>query len=108
MSKNVSSPGGVSNGHGVYRFRLFVAGNEVNSEKAKKTLFRLADTYLAGRHEIIVVDVMQDYQAALEHRIIAVPTLLVEHPFERVIVGSLSNEMAVLEALGLAPPSKPE
>ncbi len=90
-----------------YRFRLFVAGGEVNSEKARAVLFHVAETYLSGRHEIIVVDVMQDYQAALAYQIVAVPTLRVESPFERVIVGSLCNEQALLAALGLAPERSP-
>ncbi|HOV85678.1 MAG TPA: circadian clock KaiB family protein [Syntrophobacteraceae bacterium] len=108
MTKDGSPSGTASQRHGLYRFRLFVAGNEVNSQRAKETLFHLAGTYLADRHEIVVVDVMQDYQAALDSRIVVVPTLLVESPFERVIVGSLSDEKAVLDALGLAPERRPQ
>ncbi len=107
MSREASSPERGSKGHEVYRFRLFIAGNEVNSEMARATLFRLAETYLPGRHEIVVVDVMQDYEAALKYGVIAVPTLLIEGPVERVIVGSLRDEQAVLAALGLASERRP-
>jgi len=108
MSKNSSKRGAVSKGHDLYRFRLFIAGDEVNSIRAKTNLFHLAQTYLSDRHEIIVVDVMEDYQAALDFNIMAVPTLLVENPFERVIVGSLSDEKAVLDTLGLIFESDPQ
>lgn len=108
MSESASPPEAGPKRDRPYRFRLFVAGNEVNSERARETLFRLVRAHLGDRCEIIVVDVMQDYQAALEYRIIAVPTLLVESPFERVIVGSLSDEKAVLDALGLAPERRPQ
>lgn len=86
----------------VYRLRLFVAGDEPNSHRAKETLSRLCEAHLKDRYEISVVDVLQDYQAALRHRVVAVPTLMVEAPPpERVIVGSLSDEAKVLAALGI-------
>lgn len=54
---------------------------------------------------MIVVDVLQDYQAALRHRVVVVPTLIVEAPPpERIIVGSLSDEEKVLAVLGLPRP----
>lgn len=84
------------------RLRLFVAGDEPNSLKAKAVLSRLCDEYLKDRCEIRIVDVFEDYQAAIENGVSVVPALIVEAPPpERTIVGSLSDEYKVLAALGL-------
>jgi len=94
--------GGPSGGMPFYRLRLFVAGDEPNSVKARAVLSRLCDEYLRDRCELHVIDVLEDYQAALDHRVVAVPALIVETPPPgRTIVGSLSDERKVLEALGL-------
>jgi len=86
-----------------FRLRLFVAGDEPHSLKARETLFRLCREHLKDRCEINVVDVLQDYRAALDCHVMAVPTLIIETPPpERVIVGSLSDEDKVLAVLGIA------
>lgn len=85
-----------------YRLRLFVAGDEPNSVKARAVLSRLCNDYLGDSYEIHVVDVFEDYQAAIEHRVIVIPALIVEAPPPaKTIVGSLSDEGKVLAALGL-------
>jgi len=82
--------------------RLFVAGNEPNSAKAKAMLARLCDAYLRNDCQVSVVDVLQDYQAAIEYQVMVVPTLIVEWPPPvRSILGSLTDEDTVLAALGL-------
>lgn len=86
-----------------YSFRLFVAGNEPNSLKAKEVLARLCDVYLKDRYAMQVVDAFEDYQAAIAYGVIVVPTLIVEAPLPvKTIVGSLTDEAKVLAALGLA------
>jgi circadian clock protein KaiB len=85
-----------------YRFRLFVAGDEPNSFKARAVLARLCDTHLNGRCEMQIVDVFEDYQAAIDHGVIVVPTLIVDAPPPaKTIVGSLADEEKVLALLGL-------
>ncbi len=85
-----------------YRLRLFVAGDEPNSAKAKAMLNRLCEKYLLKNCEITIVDVLQDYEAAIEHQVMVVPTLIVEWPPPmRSILGSLTDEEKVLAALGL-------
>ena len=87
----------------LYRLRLFVAGDEPNSLKAKSVLSRLCDRHLKDRCEIRLVDVFDDYQAAIDSGVSVVPALIVEAPPPaRVIVGSLCDEDKVLAALGLA------
>ena len=86
----------------LYRLRLFVAGDEPNSRQARATLERLCATRPCDRCELEVMDVFADYQAAIEHRIIVVPTLLIESPPPvRTIIGSLDDEAQLLAALGL-------
>ena len=86
-----------------YRLRLFVAGDEPNSTKARTVLSRLCDERLRDRCEIHVVDVFKDYQTAIDHRVIVIPTLIVEAPLPaKTIVGSLSDEGKLLAALGLS------
>lgn len=86
----------------MYRFRLFIAGHEPNSRKAKAVLSRLAGEYLKDRCEILVVDVFEDYEAAIQYGVSVVPTLILESPPPvRTIVGSLSDEDKVMTALGL-------
>jgi len=85
-----------------YRFRLFIAGDEPNSVKARDVLFRLCDEHLKDCCEVQVVDVFDDYQAAIDHKVIVVPALIVETPPPgKIIVGSLSDKERVLNALGL-------
>lgn len=86
----------------LYRFRLFIAGDEPNSVKAKTFLTRLCEEHLKGRCEMQIVDVFEDYQAAIDYGISVVPALIVEAPPPpRTIIGSLSDEDKVLAALGL-------
>jgi len=86
----------------VYRFRLFVAGDEPNSHKARAVLARLCDTHLKDCYQMQIVDVFENYQAAIDHGVIVVPTLIVESPPPaKTIVGSLADEEKVLAVLGL-------
>ena len=86
----------------VYRFRLYVADDALNSARAVSNLTALCQEHLADRHEIEVVDVFRHPERALADEIYMTPTLvrLAPAPFRR-IVGSLSDTLAVLQALGL-------
>lgn len=85
-----------------YRFRLFVADSEPNSFKARAVMARLCEEHLKDRYEMQIVDVFEDYQAAIDHGVIVVPTLIVDAPPPaRTIVGSLADEEKVLALLGL-------
>jgi circadian clock protein KaiB len=86
----------------VVRFRLYVADDALNSARAVSNLTALCREHLAGRHEIEVVDVFRQPERALADEIYMTPTLvrLAPAPVRR-IVGSLSDTLAVLQALGL-------
>lgn len=85
-----------------YHLRLFIAGDEPNSRQAKETLHRLCETYLKDHYTLEVVDVLEDYRAALENQILVAPTLIMAAPPPPItIIGSLSDVRQVLHALGL-------
>ncbi len=102
MNQSAKLPPESASGAPFYRLRLFVAGEEPNSARAKAILKRLCETYLRDRCEMHIVDVYQDYQAAIDYQIVIIPYLMVESPPPaRTIVGSLNDEASVLAALGL-------
>lgn len=74
-----------------YQFRLFVAGGEANSRLAEQNLRALCSERLAGRHRIEVVDVLQDFESALQAQIMVAPTLLMVAPWPATFYGTLSN-----------------
>lgn len=85
-----------------YVMLLFVAGDEPNSKQAKDNLKRICDTHLNGRHRNKIIDVLEDFQAALEHNVLVTPTLiLVEPPPQVRIFGNLSDTKKVFDALRL-------
>jgi circadian clock protein KaiB len=86
------------------KFRLYVAGDAVNSTQAVANLSALCRTHLRGRHEIEVVDVFREPKRALADCILMTPTLIKLGPLPvQRIIGTLSEENSVLQALGLEP-----
>lgn len=85
-----------------FHLRLFVAGDEPNSRKAKETIKDLCKTHLKNKYKLEVVDVLEDYKSALENNILLAPTLMIISPPPQVkIIGSLNDTHKVLDALGL-------
>jgi len=86
----------------IFKFRLYVAGDALNSAQARSNLNALCRAHLAGRHEIEVVDVFREPQRALADAVFMTPTLIKLAPLPvRTIVGTLSQTQTVLQALGL-------
>lgn len=86
----------------LFKFRLYVAGDALNSAQARANLGTLCRAHLAGRHEIEVVDVFRQPQRALADAVFMTPTLIKLSPLPvRTIVGTLSQTQTVLQALGL-------
>lgn len=85
-----------------YKFRLYVAGDALNSAQARANLAALCQTHLAGRYQIEIVDVFKEPRRALADAIFMTPTLVKLTPLpERTLVGTLSQTQTVLQALGL-------
>lgn len=86
-----------------FDFRLYIAGEAVNSAQALANLQALCRAHLAGRHTIEVVDVFCDPDRALADGIFMTPTLLRLAPAPcRKIVGTLSGTATLMQALDLA------
>ena len=89
----------------LFRFCLYVAENTQNSLDARANLAALCQTYLAGRFEIEVVDVLRHPKRALDDGILMTPTLVKLGPLPtRRIIGTLSKTEPVMRALGLEIP----
>lgn len=87
---------------GVHVFRLYVAGNERNSQIARENLKRICDEHLDSRCEIEEVDILKDYAVAMRERVFVTPTLVLLSPEPRTsVVGNLSDEEKVVSALRL-------
>jgi circadian clock protein KaiB len=86
----------------LFKLRLYVAGDALNSAQAVANLGLLCRAHLPDRHEIEVVDVFREPQRALVDGIFMTPTLVKLAPLPvRRIVGTLSHQQIVLQALGL-------
>lgn len=92
-----------------YRFRLYVLGGRVGSERAESDLRAVLDGCVpGGRYVLEVVDLAAEPARAAADSVIAAPTVLRLQPGpERRIVGDLSDAKVVCEALGLGA-GKPE
>ena len=87
-----------------WRLRLYVAGESEKSVEAFANLKRLCETYLSGRYEIEVVDLVQNPRLARGDQIVAIPTLVRRLPGPlRKIIGDLSDTERVLVGLQLRP-----
>jgi len=86
----------------MFKFRLYVAGDALNSVQALANLHTLCQAHLPDRHTIEIVDVFREPKRALADGIFMTPTLVKIAPFpRRTIVGTLSHTQLVLQALGL-------
>jgi circadian clock protein KaiB len=89
----------------MFKFRLYVADDTMNSAQAAANLQALCKTHLPGRHEIEIVDVFKEPQRAILEGIRMTPTLLRLSPLPiRRIVGTLVDTQRVVETLGLSTP----
>lgn len=84
------------------RFKLYIAGQTSRSARAVASLRRLAEQSLRGRCEMVVIDVLEDPDAAETDRVLTTPTLIKEAPAPtRRVTGDLSDDEKVLMGLGL-------
>jgi len=86
----------------LYNLRLYVAGQTPKSLAAIANLKRLCDTYLAGRHSVEIIDLIDEPQLAIMDQILALPTLVRRMPKPiRRIIGDLSKTEHVLLGLDI-------
>ncbi len=85
-----------------FHLKLFVAEGEPNSTIAQENLRRLQEARFQGPLVVEIVDVLENYQAALDARVLVTPCLVLHSPQPRVIVvGTLKDREKVIAALGL-------
>lgn len=87
---------------GLWRLRLYVAGESAASLTAFANLKLLCETHLKDRYEIEIVDLLENPRLARGDEIVAIPTLVrqLPHPI-RKIIGDLSDTDRVLVGLQL-------
>ncbi len=94
--------------HGAYVFKLYVAGGAPNSVRAFANLYAICRKHFPDSHRIEVIDIMKEPIRALEESVLVTPTVIKLFPLPSIrIIGDLSEEDAVLSALGLPQREKP-
>jgi circadian clock protein KaiB len=89
-----------------YVLRLYVTGTTKRSMRAIEVTREICDAYLKGHHELEIIDLYLNPDAAAAGQVVAAPTLVKVLPAPlRRIIGDLSNRPRVLAGLGLAGPA---
>ncbi len=85
-----------------FKLTLFVVANDPNSMLAEENLRHICAEYLrAGECTVRIVDVLAEFEVALEHDVLVTPTLIVEGPRGRsTILGNLSDIDRIVLTLG--------
>lgn len=84
-----------------YKLRLFIAGHEPNSVLARKKIREICAAHLEDNYELELIDVFEDFSAAVEERVVVTPALLIDAPTKARVLGNLQDTAKVLAALGL-------
>lgn len=86
-----------------YQLRLFVTGHTQKSVRAVQNITRLCEQHLSGRYDLQVVDLYQQPELAVQHQLVAAPTLIKMLPLPlRKMIGDMSDSGRVLASLGIA------
>ena len=84
--------------------RLYVVSGAPNSIAARANLTAILSGLGADDYTLDVVDIAEDPKRAIADGIMVTPTLLKRSPEpQQTIVGSLSDQKRVVDALGIAP-----
>jgi len=85
-----------------YVLRLFVAGLSTRSQDAISIVSDLFEMNLQGQYSLEVIDILQHPLSASENQILAVPTLIKEHPLPlRKFVGDMTKTDKLITGLDL-------
>jgi circadian clock protein KaiB len=86
----------------VTRFRLYIVAGTPNAGFAITNLQAICREYLRDRHEIEIVDLLEEPLRVLSEGVLVTPTLVKLSPLPmRTIVGNLSDPSIVLHELKL-------
>ena len=85
-----------------YVLRLFITGHTEKSRRAVRNITRLCEEHLHGDYDLEVIDVYQQPELAVEHQLVAAPTLFKLQPLPpRRMIGDMSDTGRVLAGLGI-------
>jgi circadian clock protein KaiB len=85
-----------------YLLKLYITGYTPRSQRAISNLIQLCESQLQNRHEIVIIDVLEQPQVAELEKILVTPTLIKEFPLPKVrIIGDLSNTQTVMLGLNI-------
>lgn len=85
---------------------LFVVGNEPNSLQARQNMKYLCGI-IDGPVECEVIDVLDNFQTALQYNILATPALVRVSPGPQLtILGNMSDTKRILTLLGYKEPAR--
>jgi len=102
QQKNDQSPSKMDSSKQIkYKMRLFIADHEHNSMIAEKNIKKICSDHLKNNFELQVIDVFEDYTAAIEENILVAPALVIDYPKKVKIFGNLRNKNKVLTVLEL-------
>jgi circadian clock protein KaiB len=83
--------------------RLYIAGLTPRSTLAVERIRAICERYLAGRYELVVVDLYLHPEEARRAQVVVVPTLVKETPTPmRLFIGDMSDEKRILLGLNIA------
>jgi circadian clock protein KaiB len=92
----------------IWKLRLYVAGQTLNSLRAVANLRELCEARLKNRYQIEVIDILENPHMARGDQIVAIPTLVVKLPSSvRRVIGDLSTADRVLVGLALEAIDRP-
>jgi circadian clock protein KaiB len=82
--------------------RLYVTGATDRSSRAIANIRAFCERHLKGRYDLLVVDIYQQPSLALDHQIIAAPTLVKSEPLPpKRLVGDFSDRERLVASLGV-------
>ncbi|MHB8971461.1 MAG: circadian clock KaiB family protein [Pirellulaceae bacterium] len=83
-----------------YILCLYVAGLTPRSTLAVERIQAICERYLAGRHELTIIDLYLQPEMARQARIVVVPTLVKQIPSPmRLFIGDMTDEKKILQGL---------
>jgi circadian clock protein KaiB len=85
-----------------YVLCLYIVGESRRCHRARKNLERICEEHLQDTYDLEVIDIGENPAAAEEADVVAVPTLVKQHPPPaRKVVGDLSQTEKVLAGLNI-------
>ena len=85
-----------------YRLKLYIDTNNTNSIAVFGNRKKTCEEELANNYELEIIDIVNQSERAEKDSILAVPTLVKEHPLPiRKVIGNLSDRRKVMCGLDL-------